>query len=237
MKRPAVVRGLIVALIVAAVAVIGTLAYQRYQERHVVTKEADGAAVTRLVAARLSGMSKLKVAQLAGVIQSTASDVRGFGWLRSGQVIKMPFTVDYHVDLSRIGPGDVEWIEQSRTLIVDAPDVTVAPPNTDEGRRSLVRTTGIFVTREAGEELSRRTSLNAGRKAAEEASSPARMARAREHARAAIAAVMTATLAAQGYSNARVIVTFPPERGPRDSERWDRSRRMEEVTREQQPRR
>ena len=172
-------RILALAVVLAAVGLFGYLAYQRYDERYVVEQEEDGAAVTKLVTARLSGMSNLKVAELSGTVQSTASDVRGFGWLRSDQVVKMPFSVDYFVDVSRIGAGDVEWVEESRTLIVNAPDVVVARPNTDEGQRSLVRTRGMFVTREAGEELSRRTSLNAQRKAGAEASSPERMAQAR----------------------------------------------------------
>ena len=228
-------RLLILAAIAVLIGIVGYLAYQRYDERYVVAEEEDGTAVTRLVAARLSGMSSLKVAELSGIVQSTASDVRGFGWLRSDQVIKMPFSVDYFVDVSRIGPGDVEWVEESRTLIVNAPDVVAARPNTDEGRRSLVRTSGVFVTREAGEELGRRTSLNAARKPQAEASSPERMAQAREHGRRALSNLMSAPLEGLGYGDARVIVTFPPERQSRDGERWDQSRRIEDVLGEAQP--
>ena len=223
-------RMLIVAALLALIVLAAVIGYQRYAERYVVTEKAeDGAAVTRLVTVRLSGMSRLKVAELSGIVQSTASDIRGFGWLRSDQVVKMPYSVDYFVDVSTIGPGDVEWVEESRTLIVNAPDVIVAPPNTDEGQRTLVRTTGVFVTRQAGEELSRRTSLNAQAEAAAEASSPERMAQAREHARRAVSRLMSAPLEALGYGDARVIVTFPPERSLRDGERWDQSRRPEEV--------
>ena len=41
--------------------------------------------------------------------------------------------------------------------------------------------------------------------------------------------LMSAPLEALGYGDARVIVTFPPERQLRDGERWDQSRRVEEV--------
>lgn len=228
-------RILILAAIAALIVIVGYLVYQRYDERYVVAEEGDGTAVTKLVTARLSGMSSLKVAELSGTVQSTASDIRGFGWLRSDQVVKMPFSVDYFVDVSRIGPGDVEWIEESRTLIVNAPDVVAARPNTDEGQRTLVRTRGVFVTREAGEELSRRTSLAAARKAQVEASSPERMAQARDHGRRALSNLMSAPLASLGYGDARVIVTFPPERQLRDGERWDQSRRIEDVLNEPQP--
>jgi hypothetical protein len=223
------VRLLVGAIAVALLILLGLFAYQRYQERYAVTEEEHGPAVTQLITARLSGMSQLKVAELSGTVQSTATDVRGFGWLRSDQVVKMPYSVDYFVDVSRIGPGDVEWIEGSRTLIVNAPDVVVATPNTEEGRRTLVRTSGVFVTRQAGEELSRRTSLAAQRKARSEAHSPQRMAQAREHARRAVSNLMSAPLEALGYGDARVIVTFPPERSLRDGERWDMSRPAAEV--------
>lgn len=222
-------RMITVAILVAAVGLVGFLAYQRYDENYVVTEETEGAAVTRLVTARLSGMSSLKVAELSGTIQSTATDIRGFGWLRSDQVVKMPYSVGYFVDVSRIGPSDVEWIEASRTLIVDAPDVIVAAPNTDEGRRTLVRTTGMFVTREAGEELSRRTSRNAQAKARSEASSPERLAQAREHARRAVSILISTPLDTLGYGDARVIVTFPSERPSRDGDRWDVSTPVEDV--------
>lgn len=212
------------------IALVGWLAYDRYSERYVVTVEDDsGVAVTQLVTARLSGASSLKVASLSGTIQSTASDIRGFGWLRSDQVIKMPYAVDYFVDVGRIGAGDVEWSDDTQTLIVSAPDVTVAPPNIDEARRSLVRTTGLFVTRKAGEELSRRASVNATAKAAREAASPQRIAQAREHARAALSRLLAAPLRAAGHGRARVIVTFPPERRRVNGEQWDVSRSVGEV--------
>jgi hypothetical protein len=225
---------LLAAVIVAAILFAGYFAYQRYEESYVVAKEEDGTAVTKLVSARLTGTSKLKVAELSGTIQSTASDIRGFGWLRSDQVVKMPYSVDYMVDLSGIGPDDLEWVEGSRTLIVNAPDVVVGRPNTDEGQRTLVRTTGLFVTRRAAEELSRRTSLNAQRKAQAEAASPERMAQAREHARRALSSLVGLPLDTLGYGDARVIVTFPAERPLRDGERWDQSRRIEDVVKEPQ---
>lgn len=227
--RTPALRALVVAALLAVIGFVGFLVYQRYDENYVVAEQQEGTAVTDLVTARLSGMSSLKVAALSGVVQSTATDVRGFGWLRSDQVVKMPYTVDYFVDVSQIDPNDVEWIEESRTLIVNAPDVTVAPPNTDEGRRTLVRTTGMFVTREAGEELSRRTSRNAQGKARAEANSPERMAQAREHARRAVSILMSTPLDTLGYGDARVIVTFPPERTLRDGERWDVSPAVEDV--------
>ena len=145
-------------LIVGAAMLVG---WQRYNRDYVVSVEDDGSAVTKIIAERIAGSSSLRVSRLNGTIQSTARDVRGFGWLKSDQVVKMPYTVDYFVDLSGLSANDLEWDEQRRTLIVNAPDVKADTPNLDEARRTLVRTSGLFVTREAGEALSRRASAHA----------------------------------------------------------------------------
>ncbi|MEP9400741.1 DUF4230 domain-containing protein [Sphingomonas sp. VNH70] len=220
--RPGVLR-VATALLIAVVAGIGGwFGYQRYAERYAVTTEPDtGEAVTRIVTARLSGASSLKVATLSGTLQARATDTRGFGLLKSDQVVKMPYAVDYFVDVSRIGPGDISWSAQNRTLVIDAPDVTVAPPNIDEAARTLVRTQGLYVSREASEALFQRTSAAAQAKAQGEARSPERLAQAREKARAALATLLGSPLAAMGYGDARVLVTFPAERGGRGGERWD----------------
>ena len=105
-------------LIVGAAMLVG---WQRYNRDYVVSVEDDGSAVTKIIAERIAGSSSLRVSRLNGTIQSTARDVRGFGWLKSDQVVKMPYTVDYFVDLSGLSANDLEWDEQRRTLIVNAP--------------------------------------------------------------------------------------------------------------------
>ncbi|MBA3879982.1 MAG: hypothetical protein C0500_09735 [Sphingobium sp.] len=223
-------RWLVVAAALIAAAALVFLAYDRYRERYAVSDPAAGGApLTELISARLAGASTLKVAELSGTVQSTASDVRGFGWLRSDQVVKMPYSVAYFVDVSRISSGDIEWSDKTRTLIVKAPDVAPAPANIDEARRSLVKTTGIFVTRKAAEELAQRTSIHATEKANAAARSPARMAQARELARQALVRLYAQPLRALGHGDARVIVTFPAERRRIDGEQWDVSRSIEDV--------
>jgi hypothetical protein len=197
------------------------LGWQRYDRDYVVAVEEDGSAVTKVIAAKLSGVSSLKVSELNGTIQSSAQDVRGFGLLKSDQVVKMPFSVYYFVDVSGLDAGDLEWNGQTRTLIVNAPDVMPGKPNVDESRRTLVQTNGLFVTRQASEALSRRVSAHAQSRALATARLPERMAQARDYGRAAIGKLMTAPLNAAGYGDARVVVTFPPERKGRNGERWD----------------
>lgn len=203
--------------------------WQRYNRDYVVAVEDDGSAVTKIIAERISGSASLRVSQLNGTIQSTARDVRGFGWLKSDQVVKMPYSVDYFIDLGGLAARDLEWDEKNRTLIVNAPDVKPGKPNLDEARRTLVRTSGLFVTREAGEELSRRTSAHAQVRAEASARSPERMAQAREYGRAAVGRIMAAPLAAMGYGDVRVIVTFPPERRNDKREQWDVTTPINEV--------
>ncbi len=228
--RPQALRLVVAVVVLLALAIGGWLVWQRYEERYTVTTEPDsGQAVTRIITARLSGASALKVASLSGTLQATASDVRGFGWLRSDQVVKMPYSVDYLVDVGGIGDGQLSWSADTRTLVVDAPEVTVARPNIDEAARTLIQTNGLYVTREAAAALSQRVSSVAQTRAEREARSPERLAQAREMARAGLARLLAAPLAAAGERNVRVVVTFPAERAVRNNERWDVSADPAEV--------
>jgi hypothetical protein len=229
-KRDALVRGLLIAAAAAVILAAAWISWDRYAETRMATlPEEGGAPVTQIVTAKLAGTGKLQVAELSGIVQATASDIRGFGWLRSDQVVKMPYSVGYFVDLSKLRDSDLQWDAQAKTLIVDAPDVTAAAPNTDEGRRTLVETSGLFVTRDAAEALSQRTSARAADVAGREARSPERMAQAREHARRVFARLLAQPLAAAGLVDVRVVVTFPPERGAQTREQWDVSRSPEQV--------
>lgn len=217
------------ALLILFVGAAMMVGWHRFNRDYAVTVEEDGSAVTKVIAQRFAGASSLKVSELSGTIQSTAQDVRGFGWLKSDQVVKMPFSVDYFIDVSGIDASDLEWNEKTRTLIINAPDVKPGRPNIDESRRTLVQTNGLFVTRKAGEELNRRTSLHAQGRAEKEARAPERMAQARDYGRAALGKLLGAPLGALGYGDARVVVTFPPERENRNRERWDVTTPINEV--------
>lgn len=235
--RLTALRASIAVAALAVVALVAWIAWDRYADARLATLPDDGGSpVTQVVTARLAGASALKVAELSGTVQATASDTRGLGLLRSHQTVKMPYSVGYFVDLSRLDDGDLQWNPQTGTLIVDAPDVTAAPANTDEGRRTLVETSGLFVTRQAAETLSQRTSARATAVAEREANSPERMAQARELGRTAVARLLAQPLAAAGLGNARVVVTFPPERSGLSRERWDVSRSPGQVMKDMEAR-
>ncbi|WP_260598208.1 DUF4230 domain-containing protein [Sphingomonas endolithica] len=220
----------LVAAIIAIVfaVVIAKVGYDKYSEKYVVERRDDGVAIDRIVRATFTGASALKVGSLSGTVQSTASDVRGFGMLASDKVVKAPFSVDYFVDLARMDASKYRWNQADRVLTIMAPDVTVGAPNVDESVTSISETRGLFVTRAAAEALARQVSVGARRTATSEARKPERIAAARENAQRALAKLLGAPLEAAGIGNVRVAIVFPFERaGPDD--RWDISTAPEDV--------
>lgn len=212
-------------LIVAAF--VGKALYDRVSDSYVVERRDDGSAVTRVVRATFSRASSLKVGSLSGNVQATASDTRLGGMLTSDRVVKAPFAVDYFVDVSRLRESDYRYDPDTRTLVIDAPDVTVGAVNVDEARRTLSETRGVFVTRDAMDTLSQRASASAQASAEAEAKKPERIAQARDNARRALAELLTAPLEAAGVTDPRILVTFPYER--RSREDWDRTKTVEQV--------
>jgi hypothetical protein len=226
-NRPiAAIVAAVLAILVALV--IAKIGYDKYTEKYVVERRDDGAAVDRVVRATFTGTSALKVGSLTGTVQSTASDVRGFGMLASDKVVKAPFSVDYFVDVAALGGRDYRWDEKTRVLTILAPDVTVAVPNVDESATSVSETRGLFVTRAAAEALARQVSIGARRTAQAEARKPERIAAARENARRALTRLLGGPLQAAGIGDVRVAIVFPFERSG-SSDRWDVSNSPQDV--------
>ena len=228
-NRRQIVGAIVLLALLVAAAFWGKAAYDRYTTDYVVERRDDGQAVTKVVRATFSGASALKVGALSGVVQSTASDTRAFGMLTSDRVVKAPFAVDYFIDVSPLAETDYRYDPGTRTLIVDAPDVTVGRANVDEAAATVGQTRGLFVTRGAFEKLAQRVSAAAQRSATVEANKPERLAQARDNARRALRDLLAPPLTAAGAGDVRVLVTFPYERPARDRERWDQSRSVEEV--------
>lgn len=224
------VAGLVLLAIVVTAGVVG---FRTWNERYEVTapEQRSGVAVAQVVAATLSKAGDLRVSRLSGTVQGVGSDTRGFGMLTSQRVMKAPFEVDYFVDVGRLAPRDFRYDEARKVLLVDAPDVRVARANIDEAKTYIDQTSGVFVTRSAMAAMQRQASAGATRVAAEEARKPENIAAAKNNARAAIAALFAAPLAAAGL-DATVEVRFAddPVRG---GERWDVSRSLDEVLRGQ----
>ncbi|RDE07478.1 DUF4230 domain-containing protein [Sphingomonas aracearum] len=228
MNGRAIVQVVVGVLVIGALLLAARIGYDRYTEHYVVERRDDGQAVTKVVAATFARASALKVGQLSGTVQSTASDSRLWGMLSSDKVVKAPFQVDYFVDVSRLGRDAYRWDQANRTLTIDAPDIHAGKPNVDEAAATLSQTRGLFVTRKAADQLARRASGAAQNAARAEAAKPERVAQARDNARRALGQLVRAPLEAAGIAGVRVIVTFPYERGG-DTERWDVSRSIPEV--------
>lgn len=228
--------GRILPTLIALVATVAALvaayrAYDRLTARYTVSQQDDGSAITKVVAASLSRQSALKVATVSGTVQSVAAASRLGGLLTSDQVVKAPFSVDYTVDLSRIGPSDLTWDPRAHALTVNVPDITAARPNVDQAAMTLVSTRGLFVSRDASQEMFRKGAVAASGAATSEARKPQWLALARENARRDLERLLGAPLAATGQRVDAIHVVFPFERGGRDDRPWDVSRSMEDVVR------
>ncbi|MFN4113234.1 MAG: DUF4230 domain-containing protein [Sphingomonadaceae bacterium] len=139
--------------------------------------------------------------------------VLGVNVLRSQQTAIIPATVEYRVELSRIGRDRIVWDERSQTMQITVPPLTISRPNLDESR-SRMFTDGVFVTREAAQDLSQNNSRIAEQRTMELAQSPAVMAMARTAGREAIAQNIAMALHAAGYTRAQVKVRYDGEPAP-----------------------
>jgi hypothetical protein len=171
---------------------------------------------------------------LSGKTVARGSDEGFMGLIKSEQTTSIPFTVDYFVDVSRIDQRSYRWNPETKTLSVEIPDVTVARPNIDE-TAARSQQSGLYISRRASLDLARQTSERAAARSKQAAQKPENMQKARDNAKAVVARMAQGPLSAAGLTDVKVEVRYPWE--PNDasavpSERWDQSRRMEEVLEE-----
>ncbi len=214
-----------------ALAVIALLAFLAWRGQ---TRAADAEAnlpyeTAKVLTATLARSPALRVSTLSGHLAVTAADPGFGGLLQSTQKRVMPYTVDYFVDLARVGRASYRWNGAARTMIVELPDVTVAEPNIDEARAKGSAPSGIFVSRGAADRLHRQISARAGAVASAEAVKPENLARARENARQAVRHLTQAPLRAAGLGAVSVSVRFPFERSGAIGEQWDESTPLDTI--------
>lgn len=216
-------------LVLLALAVLaGLFLWQRAEQRQRAEELAQAQGLVRVLSATFHKQSALKVGEVEGAFDVTSIDPGQFPILRSAQKVKLPYSIDYTVDLSDMTPDRYRWDKDSRTLIVEAPDVVAGRPNIDEARRQTLATQGLFVTRGAADNLSRRAAVQANRAASAEAAKPVHLEKARANARAAIAGMLETPLELSGMGKVTVVVRFPQD-GRRSDERWDVSPSIAEV--------
>jgi hypothetical protein len=144
-------------------------------------------------------------AQLAPVVES--EDSRFFDLVQSRQVAVIPANVAYTLDLSEVDAGRVDWDETTQTLDIRLPDVEIGAPNLDEASARYLRE-GIWISREAQDELTRDNTLLAERQAMEQARSPVLMDLARQAAREAVQQNLAIPLQVAGFGDVTVQVAF-----------------------------
>lgn len=226
MKRTPLI---ILAIVLAAAALF---AFWQRSER-IEAERRLGLDASRVVSESFSNAAEVKVGTLSGKIVARGED-RGFlGLVPSEQTTQLPFSVDYFVDLDRIGQADYQWDQETKTLTVAVPDVTVGKPNIDE-TAATSRQKGVYISRSASQELARQTSRFANARSMKAARDPKRLEQARANAKAVVARMAQGPLQAAGLGEVQVAVKFPWETGDAAgaSERLDQSRRMEDVLEE-----
>lgn len=203
---------------------------QRQAERERQEQLAQAQGIARVLSATFSEQNRLQVGEVRGALDVTSVDPGMFEALRSSQRATLPYSVQYTMDLSGLDLEDFRWDAGSRTLTVVAPDVAPGEPNIDESRREVQRTSGLFVTRQASENLSRRAAGLATQAAARKARNPEEMTKARENGRKALERLIELPLAAANISGVDVVVRYAHE-GRRSDERWDVSPSIADVLR------
>lgn len=147
-------------------------------------------------------------AQLAPVVAS--EDSRLLGLVNSKQVAIIPARVDYTLDLSQMDRSRLDWNEQTHVLTVRLPAITAGKPNLDEARAQYLRE-GIWISRDAQDNLSRQNTQLAEKLALEQAVNPVLMGLARSAAKDAVRQNLAIPLQVAGYRDVKVEVILDGE--------------------------
>ena len=166
---------------------------------------------TSLVAFEKQNRLTVFSAQLSPVVAST--DSRLFGAIQSRQVAVIPARVDYTLDLSEMDRNRLAWDPETHTLDVQLPALTVGKPNLDEARAQYLRE-GIWISRQAQDQLTRNNTRLAERQAVQQAANPVLMGLARSAAKDAIRQNLAIPLEVAGYGDVTVNVRFDGEAAP-----------------------
>lgn len=145
----------------------------------------------------------------------------------------MPGSVRYEVDLSKLRQEDVVWDAASKRLTVRLPQVEATEPAVDINAIRQYDNGGILLSvTDIGGKLDDANRAAGQQELLRQAQSAPYMRMARDATRKAVESSFVMPLKAAGI-DASVRVIFPDEAN-RPTERWDESRRPEEVLRNSQ---
>ena len=208
--------------------------YQGAEEERQQQLADDGFTLVRVLSSTFSNASELKVGEVSGRFQITTRDDGWGGIFPSSQRVRVPFSVDYQLDVSQLDAEDYRWDPVERTLVVRLPPVQVAAPNIDESRIEVLDRDGIWISRGAQDQLNRRVSRGAIRQARQEAANTRRLANAEANATRVVSEMIETPRAAAGLGDVEVVALGAAETpaNREAQERWDVSRSIEDVLRE-----
>ena len=202
-QTPARLRGAPWVLVLVLLAAIAWLGWQAFGPQD------NGDPIsTSIIAFEKQNELTVFSAELSPVVAS--EDSRYFDLVQSRQVAVIPASVRYTLDLSAMDRGRMEWDEASENLTVRLPQLTVSRPNLDEARAQYLRE-GLWITREAQDNLTRQNTRLAEEQALKQAENPVLLDLARSAARDAIRQNLAIPLQVAGFGELTVTVLFDGE--------------------------
>ena len=179
------------------------------ERRRIDEEIATAEGLAKVVSETFQDKFEVKVASLSG--KQDVTSVNHGTIFTTKQRALIPYSVDYFVNLSKLGRSDLSYNPTSKVLRVKIPEVTVAQPNIDESRIVILNREGWFRSTKAGENLALRASKLAGEGAQKSANDPAKMKQAREYARTKISSFLQLPLETAGLRDVKVQVRFATE--------------------------
>ena len=224
--------------VVASVALIVALAiYALVQREQKEEAQQDLSYETaKILTEKFSEKAALQVMTVSGELVVSASDSGFAGLLATSQKRRLPYSVDYFVDLSDLGPEKYRWLASESTMIIEIPDVTISRPNIDESRAKGGTPDGLFVSRGAAMRLNQKLAARSTSFAADHAKKPENLEKARRSARDKIEKFVSAPLAVAGLGKVVVVTRYPWENTGIAKERWDYSTPLIEIMRSREER-
>jgi hypothetical protein len=221
--------------VILLVAWVATCQWRAAEERRRDEEIATAEGLAQVVSSTFAGRTDLKVSNVSGTIDVTSVN-RGTIF-DSKLKATLPYSVDYFVDLSGLGPDDARYDPTTRTLLIKIPDVRVADPNIDLTRGKVGEAEGFWVSRRASANLVNRALKLTRAKADENARKPEYVDRAKREARDRIAALLEVPLKTTHFDDVKVIVRFASEEGAEDPSYLDLSTPYNEAIAEAERRR
>jgi hypothetical protein len=222
-------------LVLALVLWVGTCQWRAAEDRRRDEEIATAEGLAQVVSSTFAGRTDLTVSNISGTIDVTSVN-RGTIF-DSRLKATLPYSVDYKVDLSDLGRDDARYDPASKTLLIEIPDVRVAEPHIDLTKGKVGEAEGFWVSRRASANLVSRALKLTREKADQNAREPRNLDRAREEARARIAALLEVPLKTTRFDDVNVVVRFAGEERPADPSYLDLSTPYNEAIADAQRRR